>query len=203
MSCLSFLFFFFFFSFVPRLISASHVLSSSSLLWLPISALALCTCVSLSSTAFCTGSPASSLVPSFCCRNIYSLASVTFLPPSSAAVLPRDRCHFGWIASLGPDLLFPTGWLLRLCVDLIASTVFNLLSPSRSLYCWPHPLLSWIIKMVFLMLCCTTKINKQTRRKNTEFSCLEVKVNRSRDRNVSFRSKSRRSMQEMSLYTSW
>lgn len=53
--------FFFFFSFVPRLISASHVLSSFSLLWLPVSALAFCTSVSLSPTAFCTEAPALSL----------------------------------------------------------------------------------------------------------------------------------------------
>lgn len=183
-----FLSFFFCFSLELRLISASHVLSSSSLLWLPVSVQALCTCVSSSPTAFGTGAPALSLALSFCCCHvIYSLVSVTFPLPSSAAVLPRDRCHFGWIAFLGRDLLFPTAWLLRLRADLIASTVFNLLSPSQSLYCWPHPLLSWIIKIVFLMPCCTTQINKQTRRKmKTEFSCLQVKVDSSTDRHVSF-----------------
>lgn len=108
-------------------------------------------------------------------------------PRSSSRLLPRFSfvigATFGWMAFLGPDLLFSNAWLLRLCVDLIASTVFNLLSPSRSLYCWPHPVLSWIISVVLLMLCCTTKINKwlKRRQKHTGFSCLEVKVNSRKD----------------------
>lgn len=148
-------------------LAASHlcllVLSSSPapvITRLSASALHLCVIVSLSlPLPFVLERPASSLVRSRSRHTIYSLASVMFSPPPCFS-------HFGRIAFLFTDppafhgLTRPTA-----CWPPVASTVFNLLNPSRSLCCRPRSLLPWIIKMCVSDAVLHHKINGQNKKK--------------------------------------